>query len=398
MTFITDIVSRYVHKSQVSAIKEMAMRSAQVPGAVSLAWGLPSFQTPEYIRQGVKNYLDSDVDAGKYTLPDGLLELRELVAKIHHNKTGIQVDANKNVMVNAGNMQSLNTLFHTMLDPGDEIILTDPCFASHIQQITLFNGKPVYWKLDESNGWKLDLKKLPELITDKTQAIVLVSPSNPTGKIFSKEELMEVGRIAKQYNNIIIIDDPYSDFIYENSDKYFNLASVEEFKENIVYMYSFSKSYAMSGWRLSYMIMPEELKHEAMKVHDATMICAPRISQLAGIVALSQESNHKHIFQKSLSIRRDLIVQRLNNVPHVFEYQKPEGAYYVFPKILVEHESSRQFSIDLLSNAKVTVTPGSSFGPSGEGHVRMAYCVNEDAINKAFDRIEKYYSISNFQI
>jgi len=396
MTFITDIVSKYVHESQVSAIKEMAMRSAQVPGAVSLAWGLPSFQTPEYIRQGVKDYLDSDVDAGKYTLPDGLIELRELVTKIHHKKTGIRVDANKNVMINAGNMQSLNTLFHTMLDPGDEIILTDPCFASHIQQITLFNGKPVYWKLDESNGWKLDLEKLPELITDKTQAIVLVSPSNPTGKIFSKEDLMEVGRIAKQYNIFIIIDDPYSDFLYENSDKYFNLASVEEFKENIVYMYSFSKSYAMSGWRLSYMVMPEELKEEAMKVHDATMICAPRISQLAAIVALSQESNHKQLFQESLSIRRDLIVQRLNNIPHVFEYQKPEGAYYIFPKILVEHESSRQFSIDLLDNAKVTVTPGSAFGPSGEGHVRMAYCVDEDSINKAFDRIEQHYLISNF--
>jgi len=394
MTFITDIVSKYVHESQVSAIKEMAMRSAQVPDAVSLAWGLPSFQTPEYIRQGVKDYLDNDVDAGKYTLPDGLLELRELVTKIHHTKIGIHIDANKNVMINAGNMQSLNTLFHTMLDPGDEIILTDPCFASHIQQITLFNGKPVYWKLDESNGWKLDLKKLPELITDKTQAIVLVSPSNPTGKIFSKEDLMEVGRIAKQYNIFVVIDDPYSDFLYENSDNYFNLASVEEFKEHVVYMYSFSKSYAMSGWRLSYMVMPEELKEEAMKVHDATMICAPRISQLAGIVALSQEANHKQLFQQSLSIRRELIVQRLNNVPHVFEYQKPEGSYYIFPKIMAEHESSRQFSIDLLDNAKVTVTPGSAFGPSGEGHVRMAYCVDEESINKAFDRIEKYYPIS----
>ena len=394
MTFITDIVSKYVHESQVSAIKEMSMRSAQIPDAVSLAWGLPSFQTPEYIRQGVKDYLDNDVDAGKYTLPDGLLELRELVTKIHHTKIGIHVDANKNVMINAGNMQSLNTLFHTMLDPGDEIILTDPCFASHIQQITLFNGKPVYWKLDESNGWKLDLKKLPELITDKTQAIVLVSPSNPTGKIFSKEDLMEVGRIAKQYNIFVVIDDPYSDFLYENSDNYFNLASVEEFKEHVVYMYSFSKSYAMSGWRLSYMVMPEELKEEAMKVHDATMICAPRISQLAGIVALSQEANHKQLFQQILSIRRELIVQRLNNVPHIFEYQKPEGSYYIFPKIMVEHESSRQFSIDLLENAKVTVTPGNAFGPSGEGHVRMAYCVDEESINKAFDRIEKYYPIS----
>ena len=394
MTFISDIVSKYVHEAQVSAIKEMAMRCAKVPDAVSLTWGLPSFQTPEYIRQGVKLYLDTDEDAGKYTLPDGLLELRELAVTTHYNKTGRKVDANKNVMISSGNMQGLNTLFHTMLNPGDEIILTDPCFVSHIQQIILFNGTPVYWQLDEANDWQLDLQKLPRLITDKTQAIVLVSPSNPTGKIFRKEDLLKVGHIAKQHNILIIIDDPYSDFLYENSEHYFNLASVEDFKDHVVYLYSFSKASAMSGWRLSYMVMPEELKHEAIKVHDATMICAARISQLAGIVALSEESNHKEIFQSVLSSRRDLIEQRLTNVSHVFDYQKPEGAYYVFPKILVEHTTSWQFSIDLLDNVKVAVTPGSAFGPSGEGHVRMAYCVDGDCINLAFDRIEQHYGQS----
>ncbi len=391
MTFITDIVNRNVHESEVSAIKEMAMLSAGVPGAVSLAWGLPSFRTPEYIRQGIKDILDTDEHAGKYTLPDGLPELRQEVVKIHQQKTGIKVDADKHVMIGAGNMQSLNTLFHTMLDPCDEIILTDPCFASHIQQIKVFNGVPVYWPLNEENNWALDIEKLPSLITDKTQAIVLVSPSNPSGKIFTKEELIKVGEIAKAHNIFVIIDDPYSDFVYENTEKYFNLASVEEFREHVIYLYSFSKSYAMSGWRLSYMILPEELKHEAIKVHDATMICAPRISQLAGIVALSQPSKHKQEFQRILLSRRNLIEERLNRVSHIFKSQKPEGAYYVFPKIVAEHKNSKEFALDLLFNAKVTVTPGSSFGPSGEHHVRMAYCVHEDMINLAFDRIEEYF-------
>lgn len=144
MTFIDDIVSRYVYTAEVSAIKDMAMRASNVPDVASLTWGLPSFQTPEYIREHVKMYLDTDNDAGKYTLPDGLSELRNLVVDIHHVKTGVKVDADKHVMIGAGNMQGLNTLFHTLLDPGDEIILTDPCFASHIQQITMFNGVPVY--------------------------------------------------------------------------------------------------------------------------------------------------------------------------------------------------------------------------------------------------------------
>lgn len=391
MTFITDIVSTNVHESSVSGIKEMTMLSAKVEGAALLTWGLPSFRTPEYIRRGVKEYLDNDLQAGKYTLPDGLPQLRKLAVEKYKADTGIDVDADENVMISAGNMQGLNTLFHTMLDPGDEIILTDPCFASHIQQINLFSGKPVYWPLDEDNDWALDIELLPDLITEKTQAIVLVSPSNPTGKIFSREELIRVGEIAKQHNILIIIDDPYSDFVYENREKYFNLASVEELKEHVVYLYSFSKSYAMGGWRLSYMVMPAELKREAIKVHDATMICAPRISQLAGIVALSQPSNHKQEFEAILADRRELVHQRLDNVSHVFSNQKPEGAYYVFPKIIAAHTNSKEFSIDLLNNAKVAVTPGSAFGPSGEHHVRIAYCVDEDTINLAFDRIEKYF-------
>lgn len=391
MTFITDLVSRYVHEAEISAIKDMAMRSAKIPGVASLTWGLPSFQTPEYIRQSIKQSLDENVDAGKYTLPDGLIELRQLVATIHKIKTGITVDADKHVMIGAGNMQGLNTLFHTLLDPGDEIILTDPCFASHIQQIKLFDGVPVYWALNEDNGWSLDVEKLPSLITEKTQAIILVSPSNPTGNIFSEQDLRRVAEIAKQHNVLIIIDDPYSDYLYENKDKYFNLATLEQYQSHIVYLYSFSKAYAMSGWRLCYMIMPEELKHEAIKVHDATMICAPRISQLAGIAALSGETDHKQVFERSLLARRELIVQRLDNVPHVFNAQKPEGAYYIFPVIVTEHNNSKDFAIKLLNETKVAVTPGSAFGPSGERHVRMAYCVDEDTINLAFDRIEKKY-------
>lgn len=391
MTFISDIVSTNVHESQVSAIKDMAMRSARIKDAVSLAWGLPSFATPEYIRQGVIQYLEEDMDAGKYTLPDGLPELRQLVAKKHKAEHGIEIDADRHVMISAGNMQALNTLFHTMLDAGDEVILTDPCFASHIQQIILFSGIPVYWPLDEANNWRLDVDLLPELITDKTQAIVLVSPSNPTGKIFSKDELIRVGEIARQHNILIIIDDPYSDFVYENRDKYFNLASVEALREHVVYLYSFSKSYAMSGWRLNYMILPEELKREALKVHDATLICAPRISQLAGIVALSQPSDHKQEFSAILNRRRKLIIERLGNVEHVFSNQTPEGAYYVFPKIIAPHDDSQQFAIDLLNNAGVAVTPGCAFGPSGEHHVRMAYCVADEVINLAFDRIEAYF-------
>jgi aspartate/methionine/tyrosine aminotransferase len=389
---MTDIrISKNVSNIAISAIKDMAMRSARVEGAASLTWGLPSFSTPGHIRRAVEQQLESDSEIGKYALPDGLPELRALVADEHYSATGIRVDPDQSVMITAGNMQGMNALFHALLDPGDEVIVTDPGFASHFQQIRLCGGQPVYWQMDELTGWSLNVDDLPGLINNRTRALVLVSPSNPTGKIFSEEELRRIGAIALEQNLSILLDDPYSHFTYENRDRYFNLASVPELAENLVYLFTFSKTYAMSGWRLGYMIVPGFLKQEVLKVHDATLICTPRISQVAGIAALENEPVHIKEFEDELAHRRSLICARLDAVPHVFDYVKPEGAYYVFPRILADHVNAYEFSIRLLEDARVTVTPGSAFGPTGEHHVRMAYCVEEEIIEQAFDRIEEYF-------
>lgn len=386
-TLISDKASRL----WLSGIKEMAMLSAKVEGVASLAWGVPSFATPQYIRQGVSEQLKSDNDIGKYALPDGVRELRQLVARKHKLDTGISVDADDHVMITAGNMEGMFTLLQVITNPGDEIILTDPCFASHIQQIYMCGGTPVYWRLDESNAWRLDIEALPALINRKTKAIVINSPSNPTGKVFSKQNLLRIGELAKQHGLLIIIDDPYSQFTYENRGRYFNLASVVELFENIAYLYSFSKAYAMSGWRLGYMILPAVLKRQAIKIHDLNMICTSRVSQAAGIAALTGDAHHLAEFEVAFASRRELICQRLDAMPHVFDYIKPEGAYYVFPKILAEHASAHDFCLELLDRAKVTLAPGSAFGPSGENHVRMAFCVTEDTINLAFDRLEAHF-------
>ncbi len=367
------------------------MLSAGVDDVALLAWGVPSFATPEYIRQGVIHDLAADKDIGKYALPDGLKELRQLVARKHKLDTGISVDADDHVMITAGNMEGMYTLLQTITDPGDEIILTDPCFASHIQQIYMCGGTPVYWALDENNGWRLDIDALHDLVGTKTKAIIINSPSNPTGKIFSKQNLLRIGELAKTHGFLVIIDDPYSQFTYENSDRYFNLASVIDMFENVAYLYSFSKAYAMSGWRLGYMILPAFLKRQAIKIHDLNMICTSRISQAAGITALTGDAHHLVEFEAAFAKRRELICQRLDAMPHIFDYIKPEGAYYVFPRIRVEHNSARDFCLELLNKTKVALAPGSAFGPSGENHVRMAYCVTEDTINLAFDRLEAHF-------
>jgi aspartate/methionine/tyrosine aminotransferase len=227
-------ISSNVAGIAVSAIKEMSILSARVPDVASLAWGLPSFRTPQNIRRVIQDALDKDPDIGKYTLPDGLPELRAAVAEEHRRSTGVTVDADRQVMISAGNMQALNAVLHAILDRDDEIILTDPGFASHFLQV-----------------------------------ILLVSPSNPTGSVFEEEELRQVVDIAAEHDLLVLLDDPYSFLTYEGDGKCFNLAAVDAHRERIVYCFTFSKSFAMSGWRVGYMILPEPIKKQVMKVGAA---------------------------------------------------------------------------------------------------------------------------------
>jgi len=369
----------------------MSILSASVPNAASLAWGLPSFRTPEPIRRATAQALKDDPKIGMYALPGGLPELLNAAAQEHKRRTGIDVDPDQNVTITAGNMEGLNTLFHVIVDPGDEVIVTDPGFVSHITQIQFNGGIPVYWKMDEAQGWQLDIEALPALIGPRTKAIVLVSPSNPTGSILSEKTLRAAADIAKKHGLLIILDDPYSHFTYENQNRFFNLAAAPEYADNLAYLFTFSKAYAMSGWRVGYMIVPATLKSEIVKIHDLTMICTPRISQVAALAALHAEPFHLAEFSNVLGRRRDLICERLDRLPEVFQYVRPEGAYYVFPRIVTQHVNAVEFAHHLLNEVKVTVTPGSAFGPSGENHIRMAYCVEDDTINTAFDRLETYF-------
>ena len=200
--------------------------------------------------------------------------------------------------------------------------------------------------------------------------------------------MRDVGRLATKHGLLVILDDPYCHFTYENRDRYFNLSSVPELADRVAYLFTFSKCHAMSGWRLGYAVLPDWLKREVLKVHDATMICAPRVSQIAGLAALNGEQEHLREFEEILARRRRLICARLDALPDVFDYVEPQGAYYVFPRILAQHENSYEFAIRLLEEAKVVVTPGSAFGSAGEHHVRMAFCVEEEVIETAFDRLE----------
>ena len=378
----------------MSAIKDMAMRAAALPDALSLTWGLPSFQTPGPIRKAVAAALESDPDIGKYTLPNGLGELRALAARDFAARSGADVDPDTQVVITAGNMEGVKTLLRTILQPGDEVIVTDPCFASHILQIGLCGGRAVYLPLDEKNGWELDPGLLDGLVSARTKAILLVTPHNPTGVVFSRQSLQALGKIAERHGLLVILDDPYSPFVYGDNPDHGDPPSIASFQGRLAYLFTFSKAYAMSGWRVGYMVLPPGLATHLLKVHDATLICAPHISQVAAIAALKNNTLPPPEFRAVLDARRKLIMERIAGVPQLFDCVAPQGAYYVFPKILGPQTDSRVFSTTLLQEAGVAVTPGVAFGPSGEGHVRMAYCVDDETINGAFDRIEDFLSRS----
>ncbi len=384
------MVSARTRETPISAIKAMSIRGAQFPDAVSLAWGLPSFRTPAHVRDAVAKALSEDPQSGMYALPAGLPEFRMAAARDFERRSGRAVDPDRDLTITAGNMEGLNTLFHVFLDPGDEVVVTDPGFVSHFHQIRFNGGVPINWPMNEARGWEPEPDVLPELISDKTKAIVLVTPSNPTGRILKEETLRAVARIAKEKGLLVILDDPYSHFTYENRASFFNLAALPEVAESLVYLFTFSKAFAMSGYRVGYMVIPAPLRDAIVKIHDMTMICTPRISQVAAQAALEGPREHLVEFERILARRRDLICERLDALPHLFSYVRPEGAYYVFPKVLGEDDDVG-FSHRLLDEAKVTVTPGSAFGPSGVGHVRMAYCVDDSAIEAAFDRLERHF-------
>jgi len=386
-------VSKTVASIGLSAIKDMAARAARREGSVSLAWGVPSFRTPQAIRTAAADALARDPEAGKYTLPDGLPALRQAAAADHLARSGHPVCGDANIIASAGNMEAGQVVLRALLDPGDEVIVTDPCFASHLLQIKLAGGKAVFWPMREADGWRADVGALEALVTHRTKALLLVTPSNPTGTVFPRADLEAIAKLAARHGLLVIADDPYSRFVYDAADAaaFCHPASVPGLRQRLVYLFTFSKCYAMSGWRLGYMVVPDWLKPEVMKVHDANLICPPRISQIAGIAALTHKADHVAEFRNALAARRSLICQRLDRLAHAFRYVRPQGAYYVFPKILAPHADSYSFALDLLEKAGVSTTPGSAFGPSGEHHLRMAYCVEEDQINQAFDRLDRFF-------
>ena len=389
-------ISRRVSQISVSAIKQMPVLAREVPGVVSLGQGIPSFRTPAFITETIRDALINDERIGKYSLQPGLPELKHEIARYLGWKKGISADAERELFVSCGAMEALAAGIATVVERGDEVLIPTPNYASHIEQVLFAEGVPVFVPLLEEQGWRLDVDGFRKAVTEKTRAIIVCNPMNPTGAVFSKEDLLAIAQIALEKDIFIIADEAYDFLIYDNHE-YLSCASIPELKDKIIGTFSFSKMYCMTGWRVGFMYASSKIIDQVLKVHDAFAICAPTISQYAALAALratnGKDGEGDRFIQSlvyDLDKRRKLTCSRLDRLGALFSYQRPKGAYYVFPRIVDTILSSMELALRLLYEAHVISIPGNGFGPSGEGHIRFSFGGTEDEINTAFDRIEKW--------
>lgn len=377
----------------------MELRAAKFPDVISLAQGVPSFDTPSCIKRRVERALQDGVVA-RYSLSPGLPELRELI-EVNLARENMFYDWEKEIIITAGSIEGITATILAITNPGDEIIIPEPTYTSYREVITLSGCVPIFVPLKEENGWSLDTDKIEAAITPKTKAIFYCNPNNPTGIIYAKEQLLKLGEMAEKHNLFLISDEVYKDFVFSR-EKLFSLSEIPELRKKVIRLFSFSKTYAMTGWRIGYLHSDEEVTNEILKVHDSLVTCAPVISQYAAMGALEMGERDVKEFREKYIKRREIICKRLDRLSKYFDYIKPNSTYYVFPKIKQDNfpedfkrnyknsESlSWQFALWILEKAQVAVVPGIAFGPSGEGHFRMSFGKTKKEINEAFDRIEK---------
>ena len=290
----------------------MEHRASKFPDVISLAQGVPSFDTPSGIKRRVELALRNGV-VSKYSLSPGLSELRELI-EVKLAEDNMFYDFEKEIIVTAGSIEGITATLLAITNSGDEIIIPEPTYTSYREVIILCGCAPVFVGLNEEKDWSFELERFEKAITPKTKAIFYCNPNNPTGTIYSKEQLLGLAELAKKHNLFLISDEVYKDFTFARKEKIFSLAEVPELRKRVIRLFSFSKSYAMTGWRVGYLHSDETIVREILKVHDSLVTCAPVVSQYAAMGALEMGQRDVDEFMRKYQKRRDLICERLDRL------------------------------------------------------------------------------------
>ncbi len=369
-----------------SGIRKFFALASEIPDCISLGVGEPDFQTPWAIRESAIHSLE--IGRTKYTSNAGLLPLRTEITHFLKRRYELSYDVEQ-VLVTVGGSEAIDLAIRTLIEPGDEVIIPEPCYVSYDPITTLTGGKVVPIQCTEENEFRVKPEQIKEKITDKTKLLVLSYPNNPTGAVLRHEDLVGIADVLKDTDIIVLSDEIYAELVY-GKEKYESIASVEGMKERTIVVNGFSKSFSMTGWRLGYAVGPQALIDTMTKIHQSCIMCSPTTSQYAGVTALTECDEEIQLMKNEYDFRRKYCVRKLNEMGlHTFE---PRGAFYVFPNISSSGMSSDEFCMKLLEAKNVAIVPGTAFGQSGEGFARISYAYSLEHLQTALGRIEEFLS------
>ena len=378
-------INQKVQSIQPSGIRKFFDIANEIEDVISLGVGEPDFDTPWHVREeGIYT-----LQKGRtfYTANRGLMELRTEISNYIARNHAVQYNPATQVLVTIGGSEAIDLALRACLEPGDEVIYHEPCYVSYLPCITLADGVPVPIPLKEANDFRLTAEELEAAITPKSKALILSFPNNPTGAVMTKEDLEAIAEVIVRHDLLVITDEIYSELSYTGK-KHYSLIDLPGMVERTIYINGFSKAYAMTGWRLGYCCGPEEILAQMVKIHQFAIMAAPTMSQYAGTMALKNGASDVEMMRDSYNQRRRYLMAELERlgIP-CFE---PFGAFYIFPNISQFGLSSEEFATRLIREHKVAVVPGSAFGQSGEGFVRVSYAYSIEELKQAFERIERF--------
>lgn len=380
----TSYISKTVADLKPSGIRRFFDLAATMEGVVSLGVGEPDFVTSWSVREAAIASLEEGRTS--YTANAGILDLRKEISRYMEKEFRVSYNPENQIIVTVGASQALDIALRAIINPGEEVLVVEPCFVSYAPLVSMAGGIPKTIQTVKENDFKLMPEELEAAITPRTKAVMICSPNNPTGTQLGKEELKNISEIIKKYDLLVIADEIYAELAYDEA--FTSIAAIDGMMDRTILINGFSKGFAMTGWRLGFVCAPKEISEAMLKIHQYTMMCASTMAQYAALEALKNGMNDVEEMRRSYRRRRNYIVNSFNELG--LECHNPGGAFYAFPSIEKTGLSSQEFAERLLLKERVAVVPGDVFGDSGKGHIRCSYASSMEQLQEAITRIGRF--------
>ncbi|MGP4062234.1 aminotransferase A [Halobacillus sp. H74] len=382
-----NLINSKVKDIEISGIRRFFNMVSHYEDVISLTIGQPDFPTPDHIKQaGILAIQDNQTS---YTHNAGLLSLRKAIENHVSTTYHLSYRAEEEIIVTVGASQALDITLRTILQPGDEVLLPGPVYPGYEPLIRLAGATPVFVDTSE-NQFKLTSDLIEAHLTNRTKAIILPYPSNPTGVSMTEDELKDIAETLKKHQLFLLADEIYSELVYEQ--KHTSIATFPEIRDQVIVINGVSKSHSMTGWRIGYLLAPAWLSRHILKVHQYNVSCATSISQYAALEALTKGSEGSKKMREAYKQRRSYVTRRLQEMG--LEFAQPDGAFYIFLRFPLKGKSTMDRAIQLVEEAGIALVPGDAFSEYGKGYMRLSYAYSMETLEKGLDRLEKFHQTS----